>query len=56
MHPVRPRRDRPAGRDPRLLKIKYRGVVAYEYEIEENDPLPGLAESVGYTRGVLAAL
>jgi sugar phosphate isomerase/epimerase len=39
-----------------LVKVKYGGVVAYEYEIEENDPLPGLAESVGYTRGVLAAL
>lgn len=39
-----------------LVKIKFAGVVAYEYEIEENDPLPGLAESVGYTRGVLAAI
>lgn len=39
-----------------LVKINYRGVVAYEYEEEENDPLPGLAESVGYTRGVMAML
>jgi inosose dehydratase len=39
-----------------LLKVKYGGVVAYEYEIDDNDPLPGLSESVGYTRGVLAAI
>lgn len=39
-----------------LLKIKYRGVVAFEYELDPKDPLPGIAESVGYTRGVLATL
>ena len=39
-----------------LLKIRYSGVVSFEYEKDENDPLPGLAESVGYVRGVLAAL
>lgn len=39
-----------------LLKIKYGGVVAFEYEPDPKDPLPGLAESVGYTRGVLATL
>jgi len=38
-----------------LVKIKYDGVVSFEYEPEDNDPLPGLCESVGYTRGVLAA-
>ncbi|MBN2009382.1 sugar phosphate isomerase/epimerase [candidate division KSB1 bacterium] len=36
-----------------LLKINYSGVVAFEYEKDEDDPLPGLAESVGYVRGVL---
>jgi sugar phosphate isomerase/epimerase len=36
-----------------LKKIKYQGHVAFEYEKDEKDPLPGLAESVGYVRGVM---
>ena len=28
----------------------------FEYEKDGNDPVPGLAESVGYTRGVLASI
>ncbi len=39
-----------------LLKIKYKGLVGFEYEKDAKDPVPGLAESVGYTRGVLAGL
>jgi len=39
-----------------LLKIKFKGVVAFEYEKDLKDPLAGLAESVGYTRGVLRLL
>jgi inosose dehydratase len=39
-----------------LIKINYAGIVSFEYEKLENDPLPGLAESVGYVRGVLAAI
>jgi sugar phosphate isomerase/epimerase len=39
-----------------LLKINYSGVVSFEYEKDENDPLPGLAESVGYVRGILAVV
>jgi inosose dehydratase len=39
-----------------LVRINYRGVVSFEYEKDENDPLAGLAESVGYVRGVLAAI
>lgn len=39
-----------------LVKIDYAGVVSFEYEKDENDPLPGLAESVGYVRGVLASI
>jgi len=39
-----------------LIKIKYAGVVAFEYERDADDPLAGLAESVGYVRGVLAAI
>src|SRR5438093_9279612 len=37
-----------------LLEIKYSNLVAFEYEKDENDPVPGLAESVGYTKGLLA--
>jgi inosose dehydratase len=36
-----------------LINIKFKGIVAFEYEKDLNDPLAGLAESVGYTRGVL---
>ncbi|QNF32497.1 sugar phosphate isomerase/epimerase [Adhaeribacter swui] len=36
-----------------LLKIKYTGSVSMEYEKNATDPVPGLAESVGYTRGVM---
>jgi len=36
-----------------LKKIKYSGNLAFEYEKDGNDPLPGLAESVGYVRGVI---
>jgi sugar phosphate isomerase/epimerase len=39
-----------------LLKIKYQGLVGFEYEKDARDPVPGLAESVGYTRGLLAGL
>ena len=31
-----------------LIKINYTGFVSFEYEKDDNDPLPGLAESVGY--------
>ena len=36
-----------------LKKVAYTGTVAFEYEKDGEDPLAGLAESVGYTRGVL---
>jgi sugar phosphate isomerase/epimerase len=39
-----------------LIQIDYRGIVSFEYEKDADDPMPGLAESVGYVRGVLAAL
>lgn len=45
---------------PRLLgtlgRIGYRGTLAFEHEKDGRDPLPGLAESVGYVRGALAAM
>ena len=41
----------------RLLKsIKYSGAVMLEYEINANDPLPGMRESFAYMRGVLAGI
>ncbi len=39
-----------------LIKIGYKGVLAFEYEKDADDPLPGLAESVGYVKGVMAAI
>lgn len=39
-----------------LVKIGYAGVASFEYEKDADDPLPGLAETVGYTKGVLAAI
>jgi sugar phosphate isomerase/epimerase len=36
-----------------LKKINYQGTVAFEYEKDSDDPLPGLAESVGYVKGVM---
>jgi len=39
-----------------LLEIKYDYHVALEYEKDEYDPVPGMAESIGYTRGILAMM
>jgi inosose dehydratase len=45
---------------PRFIKtlqnIRYTGILSFEFEKDERDPLPGVAESVGYVRGVLAAV
>jgi inosose dehydratase len=45
---------------PRFLrtvkKIGYAGYLSFEFEKDGDDPLPGLAESVGYVRGILAAM
>jgi sugar phosphate isomerase/epimerase len=38
-----------------LRKIKYKGVCSIEFEKDMSDPLPGIAESVGYFKGVVAA-
>jgi inosose dehydratase len=35
-----------------LDQIHYKGVVSFEFEKDSNDPMPGLAEAVGYIRGV----
>jgi len=39
-----------------LLEINYTGQVGLEYEIHEDDPLPGMIESLAYERGVLAGI
>ena len=38
-----------------LRKIKYNGKCSLEFEKDMKDPLAGIAESIGYFRGVLAA-
>ncbi len=39
-----------------LKRLGYAGTLHFEFEKDQNDPLPGLAESIGYARGVLASL
>lgn len=39
-----------------LRRMRYTGGVMLEYEIDENDPLPGMQKSFAYMRGVLAGL
>jgi inosose dehydratase len=45
---------------PRLLRtphrLKYKGTLHVEHEKDGKDPFPGVAESVGYVRGVMATL
>jgi len=39
-----------------LKKIQYAGKCSIEFELPTKDPLPGIAESVGFLRGVIRAL
>ena len=39
-----------------LLKMNYQGGVMLEYEVDATDPLPGMAKSFSYMRGVLAGM
>ncbi len=39
-----------------LKKMKYPGYVNLEYEINSDNPLPGMASSLAYMRGVLAGM
>ncbi len=45
---------------PKLMKaVKkcgYKGILSFEYEKDGDAPIPGLAESVGYMRGVIKSL
>ena len=39
-----------------VVKLEYKGTLALEYEAEGNDPLPGMAESIGYVKGIISTL
>jgi inosose dehydratase len=39
-----------------LVRLKYSGTLHFEHEKDQNDPLPGVAESVGYVRGVVTTI
>jgi len=39
-----------------IIKKKFSGIISFEYEKEEKDPVPGLAESLGYVKGALAVI
>jgi len=39
-----------------IARSAYRGFLTFEYEKDGDDPLPGLAESVGYFRGLVRGL
>ncbi|MBN2012784.1 sugar phosphate isomerase/epimerase [candidate division KSB1 bacterium] len=39
-----------------LLDLKYQGIVSLEFAKDEEDPLPGVAESLGYIKGVLSVI
>jgi sugar phosphate isomerase/epimerase len=39
-----------------LERMRYAGYVNLEYEIDENDPMPGMKQSFAYMRGALAGL
>ena len=39
-----------------LVSVRYSGYVDLEYEIHEDDPMPGMVKSFAYMRGVLAGM
>ena len=39
-----------------LMEVRYPHLLSFEYEKDADDPLPGLAETIGYTKGLLAGL
>ncbi|HEX4006336.1 MAG TPA: sugar phosphate isomerase/epimerase [Acidobacteriaceae bacterium] len=39
-----------------LIAIRYAGSVDLEYEVHEDDPMPGVTKSFAYMRGVLAGM
>jgi len=45
-----------AGIVKELKRMNYQGYVNLEYEIDADDPLPGMQKSFAYMRGVLAGM
>jgi len=39
-----------------MVELGYKGTLALEYEAEKEDPLPGMMESLGYVKGILATM
>jgi len=39
-----------------VIQLGYQGTLAIEYEADKKDPLPGMAESIGYVKGILTTL
>jgi sugar phosphate isomerase/epimerase len=39
-----------------IIKLDYKGTLALEYEAEAKDPQPGMMESFGYVKGILATM
>ena len=39
-----------------LLDVHYPHLASFEYEKDENDPVPGLSETIGYAKGIVAGL
>ncbi len=39
-----------------VIRKKYSGILSLEYEAEADDPLPGMAESFGFVKGVLSMM
>ncbi|MDP2336001.1 MAG: TIM barrel protein [Bacteroidota bacterium] len=39
-----------------VVKMKFSGILSFEYEKDDKDPVIGLAESLGYVKGVLAVI
>jgi sugar phosphate isomerase/epimerase len=39
-----------------VIRSKFAGTASFEYEKDENDVMPGLAECVGYVRGILSMI
>lgn len=39
-----------------VVTLEYKGTLALEYEAEKEDPIAGMAESIGYIKGILTTL
>lgn len=39
-----------------LRQVSYKGVCSFEFEKDMQDPLPGLAESMGFFKGTMALI